>query len=257
MAKSKQKDELLFVETLTELLSGTSEASPMARSKIPLAQFGPNATARKKSLKATIVHMEAAGTLAQGARGALYLTGKKASSRKRAAPAQRDLKKFPWSDGMSDRYFKECREYWKYVEPRLEGWGLKHTGPGRVTENVFLGKWAEVMASGGVTQKKVVRLLREEGFKGKKYALKDFDTAGELHDSEAAYKAEMARIAAHEGAGKPLSTLKPSKPIPVVRKPRAAKESEPKKKAPKKKAAKSKPKTKKSKSKAKAKAKAS
>lgn len=217
MAKAKQKVEL-YVETLTEILKGTSEDAAIAESKIDKANFGPNKTQGAKNFKATRIAMENDGVLGMTKRGALYLTGGKAKKAK-AAAVEYSTKDYPWSKGMKSSWIRESIVYWDYIKPRLAGWGLKSAGAGCVTLNVFMGKWVEVMAAGGVNQKKVVRLLRDEGFKGKKYDLKSFDASdAAAHDSEAAYDVEMARIKEHAAAGKSMKTFKHADASPIVRK---------------------------------------
>lgn len=209
-----KKQELLNVDAVTAMLGDTSEERPMARSKLRKPDdFGGTVTEWKRSLKATIPHMVEAGMLAEGARGALYLTGKKASKpRAKREAFVPNTKAFPWSAGMSKKYVQECHDYWNYVKPRLAGWGFNS----KVTENVWLGKWVEISKAGGINQKKCVRLLLEEGFQGKKYGVKDFDTSEVVHDSFAAWEIEQKKINAHVAEGKKLSTFKSAKPVPIA-----------------------------------------
>ena len=212
-----KKQELLNVVALTKQLKGTSEARPMLRAKIAKPDdFDGSVKDWRKSLTATIPHMVDAGMLVDGGtRVGLYLTGKKASKPRVTKEAfVPDTVKFPWSAGMAGKrkYFQECRDYWNYVKPRLAGWGFNS----KVTENVWLGKWIEIAAAGGVNQKKAVRLLLAEGFQGKKYGVKDFDSSEVVHDSFDSWKIEQARVNAHVKDGKKLSALKPSKPIPIA-----------------------------------------
>lgn len=226
MAKQKANDALLNVEAVTAILGDTSEARPMLRTKIGKpADFGGSVKDWRKSLTATIPHMVDSGMLVDGGtRTGVYLTGKKAS-KPRAAKAKEafmpDTKAFPWSKGMSKKYFQECRDYWNYVKPRLAGWGFNS----KVTENVWLGKWIELSTEGGINQKKCVRLLLADGFQGKKYGVKDFDSSEVVHDSFAAWEIEQKRINEHVKDGKKLSTLKPSKPIPIAIRKKAEKET--------------------------------
>ncbi len=229
MAKQKAKDALLNVDAVTAILGDTSEARPMQRAKIGKPDdFAGSVKDWRKSLTATIPHMVDAGMLVDGGtRVGVYLTGKKAS-KPRAAKAKEafvpDVAKFPWAKGMTRKYFQECREYWNYVKPRLAGWGFNS----KVTENVWLGKWIEISKAGGITQKKCVRLLLAEGFAGKKYGVKDFDSSEVVHDSFAAWEIEQKRINTHVADGKKLSTLKPSKPVPIATRKKAEKEDQPK-----------------------------
>ncbi len=224
-----KKQELLNVVALTKQLKGTSEARPMLRAKIAKPEdFDGSVKDWRKSLTATIPHMVDAGMLVDGGtRVGLYLTGKKASKPRATKEAfVPDVAKFPWAKGMNGKrkYFQECRDYWNYVKPRLAEWGFNS----KVTENVWLGKWVEIAAAGGVNQKKCVRLLLEEGFKGTKYGVKDFDSSEVVHDSFAAWEIEQKRINAHVADGKKLSTFKSAKPIPIATRKKVEKKATPK-----------------------------
>ena len=78
-----KKQTLLNVDAVTAMLGDTSEASPMARSKLKKPDdYSGTATEWKKSLKATIVHMVTTGMLVD-------LGGRRASTslaRRRRSP---------------------------------------------------------------------------------------------------------------------------------------------------------------------------